>query len=73
MKKLALLQLMLLPLAGMADVTSASEGPAQVRGEQPLAEIAWENLEDGATAFARRLVGVGYAQSLQHGSGPAGR
>ena len=67
MKKLALLQLMLLPLAGMADVTSASAGMTEARDhvvdEQRLAESAWKTLTSSASTFAQRLVGFGYAQS----------
>jgi len=73
MKKLALLQLMLLPIAGMADITSASAGMAQARenvvDEERLAATVWDTVEAGASAFARRLVGFGYAQSQQHAPG----
>lgn len=77
MKKLALLQLLLLPIAGMADVTAASEGMARSRDhiadEERLAAVVWQHVEAGSSAVARRLIGVGYAQSLQHASRPTSR
>jgi hypothetical protein len=59
MKKLVLLQLLLLPLGGLLDGTSAAEAAA-VRCEQPSAV---ERIESQLSGFAQRMVGLSYAQS----------
>jgi hypothetical protein len=63
MKKLVLLQLLLLPLGGLLDVTSAAE-PAAMRCEQPSAV---ERVEHQFSGFAKRLIGASYAQSPRAG------
>lgn len=64
MKKLALLQLLLLPLAGLAESPKNADSSAGVRIEQPSAlETAWHASESGVKSFAKRLVGFSYAQT----------
>jgi hypothetical protein len=62
MKKLALLQLLLLPLAGLAEAPKSVEAPAAVRCEEP-GESGWESYEAGAKDLAKRLVGFALAMS----------
>jgi hypothetical protein len=63
MKKLALLQLFLLPLAGLADSPKSAEASAAVRRVEPSAlEAGWHESESGLKSFAKRLVGFSYAQ-----------
>jgi hypothetical protein len=64
MKKLALLQLLLLPLASLADATVFPAEPARTVECRTL-ESVWDSCEAGLEVFARRLVGVGYAQADQ--------
>ena len=59
MKKLVLLQLLLLPLGGLLD--SASSAEAASAGKQPSAAV--ERVESELSNFAKRLVGLSYAQS----------
>ncbi|HKU36834.1 MAG TPA: hypothetical protein VJR89_01770 [Polyangiales bacterium] len=59
MKKLVLLQFLLLPVGGLLDSTSAA-APAAVRCEQPSAA---DGFERGIRNVAERLVGLSYAQS----------
>jgi hypothetical protein len=61
MKKIALLQLLLLPLASLADATVFPAQPAR-SVERCGVESVWNRCEAGLEVFARRLVGVGYAQ-----------
>ena len=64
MKKLALLQLLLLPLAGLAEAPKSADASADVCIEQPSAvESAWQASESGMKSFAKRLVGFSYAQA----------
>jgi len=64
MKTLALLQLMLLPLAGIADVTSASEGVAVRHGAETTGETrsVWEAVGDAKQALERWLIGISEAR-----------
>ena len=62
MKKLALLQLLLLPLAGFAEGRSY-ESAAADSCEQRVIDVAWEHCEAGLKDFAKRLVGSSYAQT----------
>jgi hypothetical protein len=63
MKKLALLQLLLLPLAGLAEAPKSTDASAAVRCVEPSAvQTVWEKCEAGATDMAKRLVGMSYAQ-----------
>jgi hypothetical protein len=80
MKKLALLQLLLLPIAGFADVPRSNDQTvidgsavvretnhaAAVRGEHGGAPSAWEA---GLTNLGKRLMGFSYAQSTRVPSG----
>jgi hypothetical protein len=69
MKKLALLQLLLLPLAGLAEAPKSE--PAAIRCEEPSAvDRAWERSEAGLKDVAKRLVGFSYAQGDLHRHGP---
>jgi hypothetical protein len=65
MKKLALLQLFLLPLAGVLAESPkpAVASSAAVRCIEPSAlESGWQKSESGLKSFAKRLVGFSYAQ-----------
>jgi hypothetical protein len=67
MKKLALLQLLLLPLAGLVETPKSADASAGVRIEQPSAlENAWHASETGMKSFAKRLVGFSYSQTASH-------
>jgi hypothetical protein len=67
MKKLALLQLLLLPLAGLIENPKSADASAGVRIEQPSAlEDAWHASEMGVKSLAKRLVGFSYAQTASH-------
>jgi hypothetical protein len=57
MKKLALLQLLLLPLAGLAEAPKSVEAPAAMRCEGAQ-QSTWEAYEAGAKDFAKRLLGL---------------
>jgi hypothetical protein len=59
MKKLVLLQLLLLPLGGLLEGTGAAEAAA-VRCHEPSAA---ERIQSGLSGLAQRLVGLSYAQS----------
>lgn len=62
MKKLALLQLLLLPLAGLAEAPK-SAAPAAIRCEEPSAiNRVWDSCEHGVKDAAKRLVGFPHAQ-----------
>ena len=61
MKKLALLQLFLLPLAGFAEGRSYENSAAQ-SGEQSAVDVAWDRCEAGLKDLAKRLVRSSYAQ-----------
>ena len=63
MKKLVLLQLLLLPLGGLIEGTSAAEAAA-VRCEQPS---NMQRIESKLERLAQRLVGASYAQSPRVG------
>jgi hypothetical protein len=64
MKKLALLQLLLLPLAGLAEAPKTVD-PAAIRCEEPTAlDRAWQTSEAGLKEVAKRLVGFSYAQGV---------
>jgi hypothetical protein len=66
MKKLALLQLLLLPLAGLAEAPKSAETPAAVRCVEPSGfQRVLDDCEAGATSVAKRLVGLTYAQGVQ--------
>jgi hypothetical protein len=66
MKKLALLQLLLLPLAGLAEAPKVVE-PAAMRCEEPsAADRAWQRSEAGFKELAKRLLGFSYAQGDLH-------
>jgi hypothetical protein len=66
MKKLALLQLFLLPLAGVLAESprpAVASSSAAVRCSEPSAlESSWQKSESGLKSFAKRLVGFSYAQ-----------
>jgi hypothetical protein len=80
MKKLALLQLLLLPIAGFADVPHSNhqtvidgsavvrdaDHAAAVRGEHSGAPSAWEA---GLKNLGKRLIGFSYAQNTRVPSG----
>jgi hypothetical protein len=59
MKKLVLLQLLLLPLGGLLDSTSAAEARV-VHCQEPSTA---QRIESQLESFAQRLVGASYAQS----------
>jgi hypothetical protein len=64
MKKLALLQLLLLPLAGLAEAPKTADPIAAVRCEEPRAvQSAWQTYEAGAKDLAKRLMGFSFAQN----------
>ena len=63
MKKLVLLQLLLLPLGGLMDSTSSAEAAA-VRCEEPS---NMQRIESQLEHLAQRLVGASYAQSPRTG------
>jgi hypothetical protein len=66
MKKLALLQLLLLPLAGLAEAPKSVETPAAVRCEEQRGlDRVLDRCEAGATSVAKRLVGLTYARGVQ--------
>lgn len=67
MKKLALLQLLLLPLAAIAEGSGYEAAAANGGREQTTVEIVVESCEAGLRDLAKRLVGSSYAQGAAQG------